>query len=99
MITKKYRLLGPDGTTHESSTPGELGGNSKDKIYGMLTCSAANAALSKGYATHRVFFANEAVAIAAAFRPCGRCMRDQYSKWKAGGAPGTKEYPWIRLPK
>ena len=98
-MTKIYRLFGSDGKTYESSIPGELGGNSKDKIYGKLTCPAANAALAKGYASHRVFFASEKEAIAAAYRPCGRCMREQYAKWKAGGIPGSVDYPWLKLPK
>jgi methylphosphotriester-DNA--protein-cysteine methyltransferase len=46
-----------------------------------------------------VFFASETEAIAASFRPCGRCMREQYSRWKLGGTPRTKDYPWHRLPK
>ena len=54
----------------------------KAKIYGRLDCSAANSALSKGYAKHRVFFANEADAIATGYRPCGRCLRDKYNEWK-----------------
>ena len=98
-MAKTYRLLGPDGKTYESTTPGELGGNSKDMIYGKLSCPAANSALPKGYASHRVFFANESEAIAASYRPCGRCMREQYSRWKSGGTPRTKDYPWHRLPE
>lgn len=98
-MTKKYRLLGADGKNYESDSPGELGGNSKDKLYGLLDCSAANSALAKGYASHRVFFADEAAAIAAGYRPCGRCMREQYKKWAAGGVPGSMAYPWLQLPK
>jgi methylphosphotriester-DNA--protein-cysteine methyltransferase len=30
----------------------------------------------------RVFFANEKDAIAAGYRPCGRCLRDKYNEWK-----------------
>jgi hypothetical protein len=33
-MSQKYRLLGPDGNTYESSPPGELSGNSKDKLFG-----------------------------------------------------------------
>jgi hypothetical protein len=47
-MSKTFHLLGPDGSTYQSTTPGELGGNSRLKIYGRLTCSTANAALSKG---------------------------------------------------
>jgi methylphosphotriester-DNA--protein-cysteine methyltransferase len=31
----------------------------------------------------RVFFADEATAIAAGYRPCGACMRAEYRAWKA----------------
>lgn len=97
-MDKKYRLLGPAGHTYESSTPGELGGNGKLKIYGRLDCPSANAALTKGYASHRVFFANETEAIAAGYRPCWRCLRDRYRKWKAGGDAGSVNYPWLSTP-
>ena len=79
---KKYKLLGIDGEIYLSELPGLLGGNSKAKIYGRLDCSSANRALSEGYAAHRVFFANESVAIEAGYRPCGNCMREAYNKWK-----------------
>lgn len=93
-----YKLLAPDGTTVISKMPGTLGGNSEAKIYGRLDCSAANGALSKGYAQHRVFFANEQDAIHAGYRPCGRCMISQYKDWKSG--PEDKgSYPWRQLPK
>lgn len=98
-MAKKYRLLASNGAIYESETPGELGGNSRDKLYGRLDCSAANNALAKGYASHRVFFSNEAAAIAAGFRPCARCLREQYTKWSEGGVPGSKDYPWLQLPK
>jgi hypothetical protein len=82
MSGKKYKLLAPNGETVLSETLGELGGNSKVKIYGRLDCRAANAAIIKGYAQHRVFFASEVDAIASGYRPCGRCLRDKYLKWK-----------------
>lgn len=95
---KTYKLLSADGTTITSETPGTLGGNSKAGIYGRLDCSAANGAISKGYAQHRVFFATEQDAIQAGFRPCGRCMASRYKDWKTG--PEVKaNYPWKQLPK
>jgi hypothetical protein len=97
-MSKTYRLLGSDGKTYESSAPGELGGNRKARIYGRLDCSAVNAALAKGYTAHRVFFADETVAITAGYRPCGRCLRERYSLWKAGGSAGSTAYPWLQLP-
>jgi hypothetical protein len=83
-----YTLLGADGRPYPSETPGELGGNSKDKLYGKLTCGTARNALGKGYEEIRVFFADEETAIAAGYRPCGNCMRAQYREWRSR-QPGT----------
>ncbi len=80
---KMFKLLGPDGP-YSSTTKGELGGNRESKIYGTLECKAARNALGKGYEEIRVFFADEATAIAAGYRPCGTCMRAQHRLWKAG---------------
>lgn len=80
---KRYRLLGADGCTYESDTPGLMGGNRRLRIYGRLTCPSALAALARGYARHRVFIADEATAISAGYRPCGTCMRAEYAKWRA----------------
>lgn len=82
-MTKTYRLTGPDGRAYESAVPGTLGGNRKAKIYGRLDCASARRALPSGYAQHRVFFADEATAVAAGYRPCGACMRGEYAAWKA----------------
>jgi len=62
-----------------------FGGNRRMKIYGRLDCPSALRAIKRGptYARYRVFFADEASAIAAGFRPCGVCMRAAYEKWKA----------------
>ncbi len=79
---KQYKLLSSTGEFYLSDTPGLLGGNSKARIYGHLDCSAANRALLAGYARHRVFFANEADAISAGYRPCGSCMVVRYRAWK-----------------
>ena len=82
-MTRQYRLTLPDGSIRFSETPGELGGNGRLKIYGRLDCGSALAALPRGYAEHRVFFADESAAVAAGFRPCGSCMRARYRVWKA----------------
>ena len=81
---KRYRLLGPDGP-YESTTKGTLGGNGAAKIYGRLGCPSAVRAVAKGdtYQKHRVFFADEATAIASGYRPCGNCMKTEYAAWKA----------------
>jgi hypothetical protein len=93
-----YRLLQPDGSFVESDVPGALGGNATLRIYGRLDCESAVNSLQRGYAKHRVFFANEEAAINAGFRPCGRCMHAQHTIWKAGPT-GTAPYPWHITPK
>lgn len=80
---KQYKLLGADGKIYLSDEKGTLGGNSKDKIYGRLDCPSANYWVQRGlYADIRVFFKDEATAIAAGYRPCGRCVREKYKRWK-----------------
>ena len=79
-----WKLIGADGEPFVSSTPGTLGGHRKTKIYGRFDCPAALRALDRGgYAAHRVFFADEESARAAGFRPCARCMPEEYAEWKA----------------
>lgn len=70
---------------YDSHSKGTLGGNSRARIYGRLDCSSALRAIAKcgPNASFRVFFADEATAIAAGYRPCGNCLRDAYVKWKA----------------
>ena len=85
---KLYKLLGAKGKFYYSEEKGTLGGNflkKNDKIYGRLDCPAALRAIkqSDNYAKYRVFFKDEATAIAAGYRPCGTCMREQYKKWKS----------------
>jgi len=94
---KPYKLTGADGNVFESLTKGLLGGNSADKIYGRLDCGSANRALPS-YGDVRVFFADEETAIKNRYRPCGNCMHERYNQWKAGGVPGTAEYPWLEPP-
>ena len=83
-MAKTYQLLGRDRKIY-SSGPGSLGGNGQMKIYGQLNCRSAVRAVAAGntYQKHRVFFADEATAIAVGYRPCGNCMRPQYKDWKA----------------
>ncbi len=83
---KKYKLLGADGKTYESETPGTLGGYRKKKIYGRLDCWSALNAIRKypgSYEKSRVFFADEKTALEAGYRPCGHCMRAQYTEYMA----------------
>ena len=82
---KLYRLVGTDGDELLSAVPGTLGGNRREHIYGRLDCPSALRALAQGgYAAHRVFFADEQTAVAAGYRPCGKCMRAEHARWKAG---------------
>jgi methylphosphotriester-DNA--protein-cysteine methyltransferase len=82
---KLYRLIGADGNEVLSPLPGTLGGHRRNKIYGRLDCPSALRWLAKGHIVkHRVFFADEATAIAAGYRPCAVCMPDEYRRWKAG---------------
>jgi methylphosphotriester-DNA--protein-cysteine methyltransferase len=78
-----YRLLDANGESTVSETAGLLGGNRRLKIYGRLDCPSARRALARGYARRRVFFADEATAIAAGYRPCARCMPVDYRRWRA----------------
>jgi len=80
-----YRLINAQGQEYRSAAKGQLGGNSRAKIYGRLDCPQALRALRKGgpYRKNRVFFADEATAVAAGYRPCGACMREQYLAWRA----------------
>ena len=78
----RYLLTLADGTTAPSAVRGRLGGNRGSKIYGRLDCPSAIRALARGYATRRVFFADEATAIAAGYRPCAVCMPEEYARWK-----------------
>ena len=82
-ITMSYTLTGPDGRTDQSEQPGTLGGHRGTKIYGRLDCRSAQRAIARGgYTNHRVFFADEAAALAAGYRPCARCLPDRYRDWQ-----------------
>ena len=81
---KKYKLIGPVGRQYESDGKGTLGGHRKQRIYGRLDCpTALRYVARRAYTKNRVFFADEATAIAAGYRPCARCMPREYGAWKA----------------
>ena len=81
---KVYHLIGPDGKPYDSLEPGTLGGYSRMKIYGRLDCPSALRHIANGnYVKYRVFFKDEPTAIAAGYRPCAKCMPEQYKRWKA----------------
>jgi methylphosphotriester-DNA--protein-cysteine methyltransferase len=63
--------------------PGTLGGHRRQRIYGRLDCPSALRAIAKGgYIKYRVFFADEATAISAGYRPCAVCLPRKYAQWK-----------------
>jgi hypothetical protein len=79
-----YTLIGADGRPFESETKGSWGGHRGSRIYGRMDCPAALRAIANGgYTRHRVFFADEATAVAAGYRPCGACCRGKYQEWKS----------------
>ena len=85
-----YTLLDADGRPYRSEIPGQWGGHRRSKIYGRLDCPSALRALARGqYTRHRVFFPDEATALAAGYRPCGSCSKDRYAAWKAAHPKGT----------
>ncbi len=84
MTLRTYTLLGPDGRPYLSSAPGTLGGHRRSRLYGRLDCPSALRAIARGhYVRYRVFFADEATAIAAGYRPCAVCLPRQYARWTA----------------
>ncbi|HUX88771.1 MAG TPA: metal-binding protein [Chloroflexota bacterium] len=88
MARKKiWTLIGADGKPYQSDVPGTLGGNRRGKLYGRFNCRAALSAIARGgYIQRRVFFLDEATAIAAGYRPCAVCLRGPYAIWKAAQA-------------
>ena len=79
-----YTLIGPEGRPYTSAAPGTLGGHRRSKGYGRLDCRIALRWIAKGqYVRHRVFFGDEATALAAGYRPCAVCLPDRYAAWKA----------------
>lgn len=81
-----YTLLGADGRPYHSDQPGTLGGHRRSRVYGRLDCpSALRAIANGGYVDHRVFFADEATAVAAGYRPCSVCLPAAYEWWRGSG--------------
>lgn len=85
-----YTLTAADGSTYSSPTKGEHGGNRRQRVYGTMDCGVARdqrRRFPEAMVAHRVFFADEATAIAAGFRPCGSCLRERYRAWKVAREP------------
>lgn len=83
---RQHTLVGADGRPYRCDEPGRWGGHRRLRIYGRLDCPSALRALTRGgYVTNRVFFPDEATAVAAGYRPCGTCCPTEYRRWKAQG--------------
>jgi methylphosphotriester-DNA--protein-cysteine methyltransferase len=53
-------------------------GNIPAKIFGTLTCSSGKRMKKE----NRTFFVDRNEAIREGFRPCGKCLRQEYKIWK-----------------
>lgn len=80
-----YTLIGADGRPCHSDVAGRFGGYRRGRIYGRLDCPSALRHIARGhYVRHRVFFADEATAVAAGYRPCAVCLPDRHRAWRTG---------------
>jgi methylphosphotriester-DNA--protein-cysteine methyltransferase len=78
-----FTLVGRDGRPYHSETSATLGGHRRGRLYGRLDCPSALRAIARGgYVANRVFFPDEATAIAAGYRPCAVCLPGRYQNWK-----------------
>jgi hypothetical protein len=88
--SRTWLLVGADGRTFRSPSPGTLGGHRRSRIFGRLDCPSARRALDRGgYVRQRVFFADDATAVTAGYRPCAVCLPDAYAVWKGARERGT----------
>ena len=86
-MSKTYRLRDSSNREFESSEPGTLGGHKGHKVFGSLDCGSAKSWIARGhYIDQRVFFADKETAVEAGYRPCGHCMKGDFSEWKANPA-------------
>ncbi|WP_111166299.1 Ada metal-binding domain-containing protein [Spongiactinospora gelatinilytica] len=80
-----FTLIGADGRPYPSEIPGTLGGHRRGRLYGRLDCPSALRAIAQGgYVGQRVFFADEATALSAGYRPCAVCLPARYRAFRAG---------------
>lgn len=93
-MTGPYTLLDAAGHAYPGRTPGRFGGHRRLRVYGRLDCpSALRAIAAGGYVPHRVFFADEATAVAAGYRPCAVCLPARYAAWRHGRRPVRRPAP------
>ena len=84
-----YTLLGPDGGPYESDATGGVGRSPGHPDLRPPRLPVALRAIARGgYVRHRVFFADEATAIAAGYCPCAVCCPGRYRAWKAASGGG-----------
>lgn len=55
-----------------------LGGNKRLKIYGLLNCRSGK----RMHKENRVLFTSVHDAKQMGYRPCGHCMKKEYTIWK-----------------
>ncbi len=92
MSGKSYKLRDEFDREYQSDMPGTLGGHRKGKIFGRLDCPSALSWIARGhYTAQRVFFADREIAVKAGYRPCGHCMKDEYTAWKENPARYAKQ--------
>jgi methylphosphotriester-DNA--protein-cysteine methyltransferase len=60
-----------------------LAGHRPRRVYGRLDCRSGRHKMKR---RNRVFFASEAEAVQAGYRPCSVCMPHAYRLWKAAHA-------------
>lgn len=92
MSRTEFTLLGRDGASYRGAVPGRFGGHRRTRVYGRLDCPAALRALvGGGYVRHRVFFRDAETAVAAGYRPCAVCSREEYRAWRRGQDSSLEE--------
>ena len=55
-------------------------GNQNLKIYGLLACASGKRMKKE----NRVFFKDAWEARGFGYRPCGRCMKEAFERWRQG---------------
>jgi hypothetical protein len=91
--SRRYTLLDANRIPYRSEVPGTLGGHRGNRIYGTLDCPGALRWIARGhYVRQRVFFLDEATAIAAGYRPCHTCLRGRYREWKTDPVAFARRY-------
>jgi hypothetical protein len=79
---RTWTLLDAAGRPYASPRPGALGGHRRSRVYGRLDCPSALRAIARGGYVRQRVFADRATAIAAGYRPCGVCLREEYRAWR-----------------